>query len=69
MKTKCKVPSNVGDTRIKTWFAILPVHARIGEDGVCYQTRWMETVTVYQRLETAGLLEAPVWSSLWFVES
>lgn len=72
MKWKSWFPAMVGDTRVKSWFALLPV--KIGND-----LRWLEKVTVEYQLQIIiydhywcgvfqGTTEEPEWVKIKFVD-
>jgi hypothetical protein len=59
-------PADLGDKRISSWFALIPV--TLGNE-----TRWLERVTVEWQVENvAGLLPpclpTPAWVKVRFVE-
>lgn len=62
MRVKYKKPTQLGETRIKTFFAIFPI--TIGTE-----TRWLEKVTVEQEYSRIDFDQAPdMWLSIKFID-
>lgn len=67
MRFKIKPTPQYGDTRTKTWFAIIPVTI----DNDC---RWLEMVTVKQTYTEGCLYEhglifsVPTWMNVKFID-
>jgi hypothetical protein len=51
MRFNTKYP-NSGDTRIKMWFAFIPVTIHTINKGIQKETRWLEKVSTVQKYTT-----------------
>lgn len=58
-------PPILGDSRVVTWFALLPVTI---ETPRHVETRWLERVTVVQRYFENDFVWGPTWGNVRFVD-